>query len=265
MTETREDAILLRQDQDGVVVLTLNRPQARNAITQALAEKLEAELLHIAKRRDLRVVIITGAGERAFSAGTDLKERRNMTADQKWEQSGALRRANEVIWNLPQPVIAAIQGWCLGGGFEIACNCDIRIAARSATFSWPEMRLGAYPGGSAGVVFPRLIGRARAKELFFTARNVEAGEALELGIVEKVVADGEHLAAALAMAEEIKVNSSPLGVAAIKRMVNTGADMSIGDASALNDALRRPLEATADYQEGIEAFFEKRRPVWRGE
>lgn len=264
MTENMEP-ILLREDHDGVALLTLNRPELRNAISQALAEELEAVLNDIAKRPDLRVVIITGAGQQAFSAGTDLKERRTMTADQKWEQSGALRSANEAIWNQPQPVIAAIHGWCLGGGYEIALNCDVRIAAESATFSWPEMRLGAYPGGSAGVVFPRLIGRARAKELFFTARNVGAREALELGIVEKVVDEGAHVDAAFAMAEEIKVNSSPLGAAAIKRMVNAGADLSIGDAHALNDALRRPLEATRDYQEGIEAFFEKRRPVWRGE
>lgn len=265
MNDASKEPILLREERDAVVVLTLNRPKVRNAISQGLAETLEAELLRIGKRRDLRVVIITGAGDQAFSAGTDLKERRTMSPDQKWEQSGALRKANEVIWNLPQPVIAAIQGWCLGGGYEIAVNCDIRIAAESTVFSWPEMRLGAYPGGSAGVVFPRLVGRARAKELLFTARNVDAREALELGIVEKVVPDGEHVKAALAMAEEIKVNSSPLGVAAVKRMVNMGSDMSMGDANALNDALRRPLEGTRDYEEGIEAFFEKRRPVWRGE
>ncbi|WP_108660373.1 enoyl-CoA hydratase/isomerase family protein [Acuticoccus kandeliae] len=260
-----EQDILLREDRGTTVLLTLNRPAARNAISKALAERLNAELSAIALRRDIRVVVITGSGEASFSAGTDLKERRDMNADEKWAQSGALRKACETLWGLPQPVIAAISGWCLGGGFELACNCDIRIAAESATFSWPEMRLGAYPGGSAGVVFPRLVGRARAKELFFTARNVLAPEALELGIVERVVPAGEHVGAALAMAEEIAINSSPLGAAAAKRMVNAGADMSMGDASALNDALRRPLEGTHDYEEGIRAFFEKRRPEWRGE
>ena len=256
---------LLHEERDGVVVLTLNRPEVRNAISKALAEEIEATIRGLSTRRDIRVVIFHGAGDAAFSAGTDLKERRDLSADEKWEQSASLRRANDAIWNAAQPVIAAIHGWCLGGGFELACNCDLRIAADDAVFAWPEMQLGAYPGGTAGVVFPRLVGRARAKELFFTARRVRAEEALELGIVERVVGVGTHLDAALAMAEEIKANSSPLGAAAVKRMVNAGADMSIGDASALNDALRRPLEGTKDYEEGIRAFFEKRRPVWRGE
>jgi enoyl-CoA hydratase/carnithine racemase len=252
--------VLLCEEREGVVILTLNRPEVRNAISKALAEEIESTVRGLGTRRDIRVVIFQGAGDAAFSAGTDLKERRDLSADEKWQQSAALRRANE-----PQPVIAAIQGWCLGGGFELACNCDLRIAADNAVFSWPEMQLGAYPGGTAGVVFPRLVGRARAKELFFTARRVKAEEALRLGIVEEVVEAGMHLDAALAVAEEIKVNSSPLGAAAVKRMVNAGADMSIGDASALNEALRRPLEGTKDYEEGIRAFFEKRRPVWCGE
>jgi len=265
MTQQKNKEVLLRDEKDGVVVLTLNRPEVHNAISQVLAERLASTFRDIAKRRDLRVVIVTGAGEKAFSAGSDLKERRNMTADEKWEQAAALRRANEAIWTLPQPVIAAIHGWCLGGGFEVACNCDIRVAAADATFSWPEMRLGAYPGGSAGVVFPRLVGRARAKELFFTARKVEAPEALNLRIVETLVPSGRHLTTALEIAEQIKANSSPLGAAAVKRMVNAGADLSFGDATVLNEALRRPLEASLDYEEGIQAFFEKRRPQWRGE
>jgi enoyl-CoA hydratase/carnithine racemase len=260
-----QDNILLVEERGQTAILTLNRPQMQNAISQALAETLESTLRGIAKRKDIRVVIITGAGEKAFSAGTDLKERRDLSADGKWEQAGALRKANDVIWNLPQPVIAAIQGWCLGGGYEIVLNCDIRIASKTAVFSWPEMQLGAYPGGTAGVMFPRLIGRARAKELFFTARKVKAEEAFDLGIVERVTEPGEHLATALAMAEEIIANSSPLGCAAVKKMVNLGSDMSVGEAHALNDLLRRPLEGTKDYEEGIQAFFEKRRPVWRGE
>lgn len=260
-----DDNILMVDERGPTVVLTLNRPHLQNAISKALAEAIDTTLQGIGRRKDIRVVIITGAGEKAFSAGTDLKERRHLSADGKWDQSGALRRANDTIWNLPQPVIAAIQGWCLGGGYEIALNCDIRIASRTAVFSWPEMQLGAYPGGTAGVMFPRLVGRARAKELFFTARKVKAEEALNLGIIERLVEPDQHLQAALDMAEEIATNSSPLGAAAVKRMVNLGSELSIGEAHALNDLLRRPLEGTKDYEEGITAFFEKRRPVWRGE
>jgi len=259
-------ALYLVEDKgDGIVLVTLNRPEVLNAISREMAESLDAEIREIGWRRAVRVVIVTGAGERAFSSGADLRERSRHSPDEKWRQAGALRKLCATVYDLPQPVIAAVHGWCLGGGLELACSCDLRIAAEDAVFSWPEMQLGAYPGGTAAVMFPRLVGRARAKELFFTARRVKAPEALDLGIVERVVERGAHVDAALALAREIVVNSSPLGAAAAKRMVNVGTDMSIGDSLALNEALRRPLEATRDYEEGIRAHFEKRRPVWTGE
>jgi enoyl-CoA hydratase/carnithine racemase len=256
--------ILLREDLDGIAVLTLNRPEKLNALSQDLAERLSRELHEIAAQSGVRVVIITGAGDRAFSVGMDLKERRNLTPAEKWRQSEPLRRLCDQIWHMPQPVVAAIRGWCLGGGFEIAINCDMRVAEESATFAWPEMQLGAFPGGSAAVIFPRLVGRAFAKKMFFTARRVKAGEALERGIVDEIAKGATALDHALSLAAEIKTNSSPLGCAAVKRMVNGGGDMSVAEALLLNEALRAPLDATQDYEEGIEAFFERRAPVWRG-
>jgi enoyl-CoA hydratase len=249
--------ILLEAESDGVITLTLNRPQAMNALSSELSSLLRGKIEEIGKRQDIRVVIITGAGDRAFCAGADLKERRELDADQKWQQRTRGWEVNEAIWRMPQPVIAAIQGFCLGGGFELALYCDLRIAAENAIFSFPEMTLGAYPGAGAAVVLPRLIGRGRAKELFFTARKIKADEALALGIVEHVVANGAVLEKANQIAAEIK-KSSPLGVAGIKQMVNFGADLPFEQANALNDELRRPLEATEDYLEGISAFFEKR-------
>lgn len=249
--------ILLDDESDGVITLTLNRPEVMNALSSELSSLLRRKIEEIGKRRDVRVVVITGAGERAFCAGADLKERRDLDADQKWEQRTRGWEVNEAIWRLPQPVIAAIQGFCLGGGFELALYCDLRVAAENATFSFPEMTLGAYPGAGAAVVLPRLIGRGRAKELFFTARRVRADEALALGIVEHVVPNGKILEKANQIAAEIK-KSSPLGVAGIKQMVNFGSDLTFEQANALNDRLRRPLEATEDYLEGISAFFEKR-------
>lgn len=250
-------SILLEAESDGVITLTLNRPQAMNALSSELSSLFRAKIEEIAKRRDIRVVIITGAGDRAFCAGADLKERRELDADQKWEQRTRAWEVNEAIWRMPQPVIAAIHGFCMGGGFELALYCDLRIAAENAIFSFPEMTLGAYPGAGAAVVLPRLIGRGRAKELFFTARRIAADEALALGIVEHVVANGTVLEKANQIAAEIK-RSSPLGVAGIKQMVNFGSDLPFEQANALNDKLRRPLEATEDYLEGISAFFEKR-------
>lgn len=256
-------SILLEDEKDGVVTLTLNRPEAMNALSNELSSLLRKKIEEIGKRRDIRVVIITGAGDRAFCAGADLKERRNLDADQKWEQRTRGWEVNEAIWRLPQPVIAAIHGHCLGGGFELALYCDIRVAAENAVFSFPEMTLGAYPGAGAAVVLPRLIGRGRAKEIFFTARKVKADEALSLGIVEHVVPHGEILKKANEIATEIK-KSSPLGVASIKQMVNFGTDLPFEQANALNDKLRRPLEATEDYLEGIKAFFEKRPARFTG-
>lgn len=249
--------ILLEHESDDVITLTLNRPEAMNALSSELSSLLRKKIVEIGRRREIRVVVVAGAGDRSFCAGADLKERRGLDADQKWEQRTRGWEVNEAIWRMPQPVIAAIEGFCLGGGFELALYCDLRIAAENATFSFPEMTLGAYPGAGAAVVLPRLIGRGRAKELFFTARRIKADEAFSLGIVEHVVPNGKALEKAYQIAAEIK-KSSPLGLAAIKQMVNFGSDLSFEQANALNDKLRRPLEATEDYLEGISAFFEKR-------
>lgn len=256
-------AILLKEERDGVLLLTLNRPEAMNSLSSALATEVAETLSAIAGRRELRAVIIAGAGERAFCAGADLKERRDLDPDAKWAQRTRLWDLNRIIFDLPQPVIAAVHGWCLGGGFELALFCDLRIASEDAVFSFPEMTLGAYPGAGAAIALPRLIGRARAKDIFFTARRVKAEEALALGIVEYVVARKELLDKAYAIAEQIK-SCSPLGIAGIKRMVNIGTEMDFDGAVALNEKLRRPLEGSADYVEGISAFFEKRKPVFRG-
>lgn len=256
--------ILLEEENDGVAVLTLNRPDAMNSLSSELSVQLQKAVNAIGQRRDIRAVIITGAGDRAFCAGADLKERRQMNAHEKWQQRSRIWELGEAIWRLPQPVIAAIHGFCLGGGFEIALYSDLRVAADNAIFSFPEMTLGAYPGAGAAVVLPRLIGRGRAKEIFFTARKVTAQEALALGIVEWVVPRDQLLGKANEIANQIK-KSSPLGIAGVKQMVNFGSDLTFEEANALNDKLRRPLEGTKDYLEGITAFFEKRPARYIGE
>ena len=256
--------VLVTEQRGSALVLTLNRPEVMNALSGELAERLLVAVLSAGARRDLRAIVITGAGEKAFCAGTDLKQRRDLSAQAKWEQSRKLWHLNQAIWDSPKAVIAAIGGWCLGGGFELALYCDLRIAAEDARFGWPEMTLGAYPGGGGAVMLPRLIGRARAKELFFTARRIDASEALALGLVERVVARASLLPSALAWAAEI-ASTSPLGLAALKQSINGGADLPLPAAAELDQSLRRPLEATRDYEEGIRAHFEKRKPVFRGE
>jgi enoyl-CoA hydratase/carnithine racemase len=255
---------LIQEERNDVLLMTINRPEVHNAICNALAIEMRAELERIGERRDLRSLIITGAGDRAFSAGADLKERRNLNPDEKWFQRSRIYHLNRLLWRLPVPAIAAIHGWCLGGGFELALFCDFRIATDQAVFSFPEMSLGAYPGAGGPILLPRLIGRARAKEILFSARRVSAQEALELGIVEWIVSREQLIPRAFELAESLK-RSSPLGVAGVKRLINQGTDLPIDLASDLNEALRRPLEATKDYEEGIRAHFEKRTPVFRGE
>ncbi|MBE0626458.1 MAG: enoyl-CoA hydratase/isomerase family protein [Burkholderiales bacterium] len=256
--------VLLTEQMGTALVLTLNRPEVMNALSSELALQLLAAVKSADGRRDLRTIVITGAGERAFCAGTDLKQRRELNAEEKWAQSRTLWDVNQAIWNSPKAVIAAIGGWCLGGGFELALYCDLRIAAEDARFGWPEMTLGAYPGGGGAVMLPRIVGRAKAKELFFTARRIDAAEALSLGLVERVVPRAQLLDSALAFAREIE-STSPLGLAALKQAINRGADLPLAQAAEVDQSLRRPLEATRDYEEGIRAHFEKRKPMFSGQ
>jgi len=257
-------AVLLTELKGSAMVLTLNRPEVMNALSSELAIDLLAAVQAADKNRNVRAIVITGAGDRAFCAGTDLKQRRTLTADEKWAQSRTGWNLNQALMHSPKAVIAAIGGWCLGGGFELALFCDLRIVADDVRFGWPEMTLGAYPGSGAALMLPRIIGRAKAKELFFTARRIGAQEALSLGLVERVVPRADLLDTALAYVKEIET-TSPLGLAAVKQAVNEGADLPLEQAAELDQKLRRPLEGTRDYEEGIRAHFEKRKPVFRGE
>ena len=257
-------AVLLAEQRGSALVLTLNRPEVMNALSSELAQELLAAVQSAGERRELRAIVICGAGNKAFCAGTDLKQRRDLTPDEKWAQSRTLWDVNQAIWNSPKAVIAAIGGWCLGGGFELALYCDLRIAADDARFGWPEMTLGAYPGGGGAVMLPRIVGRAKAKELLFTARRIGAAEAFALGLVERVEQRAQLSDTALEFAREME-NTSPLGLAAVKQAINRGVDLPLAEAAELDQSLRRPLEATRDYEEGIRAHFEKRKPIFRGE
>lgn len=256
--------VLLTELRGSTMVLTMNRPEALNALSNELTGALLEAVRCASERRDVRSILITGGGSRAFSAGTDLKERRDFTADQKWAQAQALWDVNQAIWQSPKAVVAAVNGWCLGGGFVLSLYCDMRMAADDAIFSWPEMTLGAYPGSGTLVILPRIVGRAKAKEMLFTGRRIHAPEALSMGLVDRVVGKAQLLESALAWCREIE-NTSPLGLAAVKRSINEGADLPWREAAELDQKLRRPLEATRDYEEGIRAHFEKRKPEFRGE
>lgn len=249
---------------EGIVTARLNRPRALNAISGAMAEALHALLDDVAGRREVRVLILAGAGDRAFSAGADLKERRTMTPAELWAHSRKIHRVCDLLEALPQPVICAIRGYCLGGGLELALAADIRVAGEDAEFGFPEMTLGAFPGSGGPVRLPRVVGAAWAKEILLTARRVDAREARERGLVHYVVPAAEVDARAREIARRI-LGVSPLGARAVKQIITRGMGMSTEEATALASALRQPLEATRDYQEGLQAHFEKRPPRFVGE
>lgn len=256
--------MLIKNTTGSVVTLIINRPEVMNAMSSDLAEALLTEIENISAIKGIRSIVIMGSGGKAFCAGTDLKERITLNADEKWKQSRRLFALNEVIWNCPLPVIAAIDGWCLGGGFELALYCDIRVGTFSSTFGWPEMTLGAYPGGGGAVILPRLIGIPKAKYLFYTAQRIHGQEAYDLGILERVV-ESNYL---INVVNEITSNiekTSPLGISALKKSINGGANLLFDDAVILDQELRRPLESTNDYQEGLKAHKEKRKPIFKGE
>lgn len=257
-------SILLQEVRGSTLVLTMNRPEALNALSVELVGALRDAVAGAGGQRKVRSIIITGAGGRAFSAGTDLKQRRTLSLDEKARQSQALLALAEEIWALPKPVIAAVCGWCLGGGAELALACDLRIAGDDTTFGFPEMTLGAYPGSGGPVTLSRMVGATRAKDLLFTARRFGAAEALRIGMVERVAPAGQLLAAALEWAGAMEA-TAPLAIAALKRSINEGAVLPFRDANAFDQQLRRPLDTSKDNEEGMRAHFEKRPPVFRGE
>lgn len=256
--------ILITEDRDAARVLTMNRPQSLNALSTGLVQALLDAIRDVQSDRRVRAVIIAGAGDRAFSAGTDLKERATLTRVQKAAQSQLLLTLSEAIWSSPKPVIAAVHGWCLGGGSELALACDLRIAADDARFGFPEMTLGAYPGSGGPVTLPRLVGAARAKEILFTARRFDAREAEAMGIVQRVVSRDRLMNEALQWVARMQT-TSPLALAALKQSINQGMSLPLQEAAALDQSLRRPLDTTRDYAEGMQAHFEKRMPNFIGE
>ena len=247
-----------------VAHLELNNPPLNLLSAEVMAE-LDAALaeLEAAAPGDVRVVVVTGAGERAFSAGSDVKafESHRGTAGRAHfaREEAVVTRLAE----LPMPTIAAIEANALGGGLELALACDIRVAAESAMFGLPEVRLAVTPGAGGTQRLPRAVGLARAKELALTGRIIDAAEAERIGLVSRVVPRGAALAAADEIATEI-AQRGPLAVREVKRLIGLSSDVSIEAGLAAEiDASQRVFDS-ADMLEGARAFFEKRPPSYRG-
>lgn len=246
-----------------VVVITLNRPQQANALSRGLVAELLASVADIEADPSVRACIVTGAGERAFCAGADLKERAGMTPEQVTAFLEQLRKLMDGVAALRCPVIAAINGAAMGGGLELALACDLRLVAADASMGLTETSLAIIPGAGGTQRLPRLVGAARAKELIFTARRVSADEALRIGLVNEVVSRNRLLDRAREIAAEIARNG-PLAVAQAKRAIDRGLEAPLRQALAIEQECYAPVLATADRVEALHAFAEKRQPVFSG-
>jgi enoyl-CoA hydratase/carnithine racemase len=257
------EPLILEERQDRVAVLTLNRPAVMNSFNfpMLLALKERVEALHFDP--EVRVVVIVGAGAKAFCAGADLKERATMSEPQVREFIFTIRNLFTFIEYLNKPVIAAVNGIALGGGTELALACDIRIASTTATLGLTETRLAIIPGAGGTQRLPRLIGRGKAKELIFTGRRVDAQEALQIGLVNKVCPPEMLLAECRAMAGMI-CEAGPIAIQQAKYAINYGLEADLHTGLAIESNAYWVTIPSEDRLEGLRAFGEKRQPVYKG-
>jgi methylglutaconyl-CoA hydratase len=248
----------------GTEVWTIDGEGRRNAISMAMLRELGEHLARASADRALRCVIVTGAGDKAFCAGADLKERAAMSAEDVHAFHDGLRRALRGIEEAPQPFVAALNGAALGGGLELALACDLRIAADSAQLGLPEVSLGIIPGGGGTQRLARLVGVAHAKDLVLTGRRIGAAEALAMGLVTRTAPPQRLLADALALAETLARNA-PVSLRQAKRAIDGGFHLPLEEALALEHRLYQDCLGTKDRLEALRAFAEKRPPVFTGE
>src|SRR2546425_11220939 len=249
---------------EGVSEIVLDRPDAFNAINTAVARRLSEICGSVATDRGTRAVVLSAAGDRAFCVGADLKERNAMTDQDIMAQRPVFRAAFGAVLGLPQPVIAAVHGYALGGGCELALSCDLVVADETAVFGLPEVTVGLVPGGGGTQLTLRRLGPGRAADLVLTGRKVGIDEAERLGLVDRRVPAGQAGPAALELAGQIAANS-PVAVRAAKRAIRHGWGVSLEAGLDIEDAAWRTAALSADRREGIAAFVEKRKPAWPGQ
>jgi methylglutaconyl-CoA hydratase len=249
---------------EGVATVTLNRPDAANALSVEMLEQFIDALYALKFDPEVRVVVITGSGEKAFCAGADLIQRGQMNLTQTRQHINLIRTAVNEVEAMPQPVIVAVNGVAFGGGTELALAADIRIASTGAKFGLTETALAIIPGAGGTQRLPRIIGIAKAKELILTARRIDAAEAERIGLVNHVVAPEELLNKAYELAREITKNG-PLAVRQAKLAINKGVEVDLATGLAIEQNCYEVIMPSKDRLEGLKAFKEKRPPVYKGE
>ncbi len=246
--------------EEGICWITLNRPEKLNAITPGMLEEMEEAFEDAEMDGEVRCIVITGAGDRAFSAGLDISLVRGLSREDAERLSKKGHSTFRRVISLPKPAIAAVNGYALGGGCELAMACDFRIASRNARFGQPEIGLGLIPGWGATVLLPRIVGYPRARELIMTGRIIDAEEALRIGLIDRIAPEGGLLSEAKEFASTL-VNGPSTALAEAKRLLNSQILWDGGLASEA-EAFGR-LFCTEDSSEGISAFLERRRPVFK--
>jgi enoyl-CoA hydratase len=253
--------IKVERPADGIALVWLDRPEVLNALDYQTMGELTDALDQLDRDESVRCVVVTGAGERAFAAGADIKEMADATPVTMSVANNFARW--ERIRRVRVPLIAAVRGFALGGGCELAMACDMVIAADDAQFGQPEIKLGIIPGAGGTQRLTRALGKARAMELILTGRNIGAAEALERGLVSQVVAREETINAALSLAAEVAA-MPPLAVRAAKEAVNRAHELSLEAGLEFERRNFFMLFASDDQKEGMAAFVEKRKPTWKG-
>ena len=248
----------------GIARITINRPQVRNVLNMAARQEIRNAIQDIEKHKEIKVAIITGAGDKAFISGADITDFKEATPIMMEERASTLgQQLFTDIENLRVPVIAMINGFCLGGGCELAMSCDIRIASENAKFGQPEINIGIIPGGGGTQRLPRLVGWGRAKELMYTGRIIDAAEAENIGLVDKVVPLDRLEETANQLAQTI-ASKSPLIMSILKKTINRGMYTDLPSALSCEKSNFALCFATEDHTEGVTAFLEKRQPQFKG-
>ena len=258
------DDVLLVKEDAGIATLTLNRPEVMNSLNFPLLHALKDRIESFRFRRDLRVVIITGSGEKAFCSGADLKERATLNPDQVREYIFTIRNLFTAIEELNKPVIAAVNGIALGGGTELALASDIRIASSKASMGLTETRLAIIPGAGGTQRLPRLIGKGKAKELIFTGKRIDGQEAVKIGLVNQLCEPDDLLEACREMAAMI-CETGPVAIEQAKYAINYGLETDMHTGLAIESNAYWVCIPTEDRLEGLAAFKEKRKPVYKGQ
>ncbi|WP_409485102.1 enoyl-CoA hydratase/isomerase family protein [Arsenicicoccus dermatophilus] len=266
-TPTFDNVTITRHGQEGhVAELALDRPEAMNAVSTALARDLGAAtraLADLALTGEVRAVVVTSTHPKAFCVGADLKERNGFTDADLMAQRPVARGAYGGVLALPVPAVAAVDGFALGGGFEIALSCDLIVCGSGATVGLPEVSVGVIPGGGGTQLLTRRVGWSRAARMIFTAARMTADEAVALGAVDEVVEAGTARDRALEIAEVV-AQHSPVGVRNAKKAMRLGTDVDLVAGLEIEDGCWRATAFSGDRAEGVRAFAEKRTPRWPG-